>query len=97
MQMQNTLWQVRRTADGSIDYAAYKRIAHAARSRAMTKSLAQHGKAARSGLVAAMRMTWMATRFVGMTFFKMGGHAIRFWMIAPLGVADQLHIHPVKD
>jgi hypothetical protein len=95
--MQEKLWQVRRTADGSIDYAAYKRAAHVERSRTFTKSLTQLGKAMRAGPATAMRMTWDATRSCGAALFKMGGLAIGFWMIPPLGTADQLHPHHAKD
>lgn len=95
--MQEKLWQVRRTADGSIDYAAYQHFAHVERSRAFTKSLTQLVKAMRTSLTTAIRMTWDAPRTCGAALFKMGGLATRFWMIPPLGSADQLHPHHAKD
>ena len=89
--MQDTLWQVRRTADGSIDYATYKHIAHAARSKAMTQSVARRANAARTGLLAATRMICKATRSFGTALVATGRRAAEFWMIPPLGVVDRLH------
>lgn len=95
--MQDNLWQVRRIADGSIDYATYKHLARVERSRAFTKSFTQLGNAMRAGLATAIRMTWDATHSFGKALLKVARLAIGFWMIPPLGPVDQMHPHYAED
>jgi hypothetical protein len=95
--MQDTYWQVRRTPDGCIDYASYKQAAQAMRRSAMQTSFAHLDNALRTDLAAAVRMAGRAARLIGTAAIKIGGHAISFWMIPPLGPADRLSIHHVED
>jgi hypothetical protein len=94
--MQDMARNVRRTHNGSIDYAHYDRLARRLRGRVTHRSIAGQRNALLLVLGAALNAARYSIGVLAGAIFKASRWAVNFWNIPPLGSVDLRVGHGVR-